>query len=135
MPAEIVRPIGVLVFASALLASCAGPARNAVLTADCLAAPNSSTPPGSHWYYRIDRTRQRKCWYLGTDSQTSEQKPRVMGEVRHWLQRRKLASYADPSSIESFKEFMAQRTAAQLSDQDVEKLYAEFVAWNRRAKN
>ena len=31
---------------------------------DCLAAPNSPTRPGSHWYYRLDRASQRKCWYV-----------------------------------------------------------------------
>jgi hypothetical protein len=32
---------------------------------ECLATPNANTPDGKHWYYRIDRTTQRKCWYLG----------------------------------------------------------------------
>lgn len=31
---------------------------------DCLAAPNAASPSGQHWYYRIDRVKQRKCWYL-----------------------------------------------------------------------
>ena len=31
---------------------------------DCLAAPNAASPAGQHWYYRIDRVKQRKCWYL-----------------------------------------------------------------------
>src|SRR5579884_3513791 len=31
---------------------------------DCLAAPNGPAPQGSHWYYRIDRAKQRKCWYV-----------------------------------------------------------------------
>jgi hypothetical protein len=31
---------------------------------NCIAAPNSESPQGSHWYYRIDRVKQRKCWYL-----------------------------------------------------------------------
>jgi hypothetical protein len=31
---------------------------------ECLAAPNSPAPPGSHWYYRSDRSTQRKCWYV-----------------------------------------------------------------------
>jgi len=31
---------------------------------DCLAAPNASAPQGQHWYYRIDRSSHRKCWYL-----------------------------------------------------------------------
>jgi hypothetical protein len=32
---------------------------------DCLAAPNAGAPPGSHWYYRLDRATHRKCWYVG----------------------------------------------------------------------
>ena len=31
---------------------------------DCLTAPNSSAPQGSHWYYHTDRTSQRKCWHF-----------------------------------------------------------------------
>jgi hypothetical protein len=31
---------------------------------DCLAAPNVAAPSGQHWYYRIDRVKRRKCWYL-----------------------------------------------------------------------
>jgi hypothetical protein len=36
---------------------------------DCLAAPNSQPPQGSHWYYRIDGAKQRHCWYLGPEGQ------------------------------------------------------------------
>jgi len=32
---------------------------------ECLAAPNAAAPAGSHWYYRLERPTQRKCWYLG----------------------------------------------------------------------
>ncbi|WP_027574171.1 hypothetical protein [Bradyrhizobium sp. WSM1743] len=32
--------------------------------ADCLAAPKDAAPQGQHWYYRLDRTTKRKCWYL-----------------------------------------------------------------------
>ena len=35
-----------------------------VRAADCIAGPNSHAPQGSHWYYRIDRVKQRKCWYF-----------------------------------------------------------------------
>jgi hypothetical protein len=31
---------------------------------ECLAAPNSPAPPGSHWYYRSERSTQHKCWYV-----------------------------------------------------------------------
>jgi hypothetical protein len=32
---------------------------------DCLAKPNAPSPPGQHWYYRLDRATHRECWYLG----------------------------------------------------------------------
>ena len=31
---------------------------------DCLSGPKGQTPPGSHWYYRIERGTKRHCWYL-----------------------------------------------------------------------
>ncbi|MEN3377534.1 MAG: hypothetical protein V7604_2889 [Hyphomicrobiales bacterium] len=35
---------------------------NAVET--CLAAPKGAAPQGSHWYYRVEQSSQRKCWRL-----------------------------------------------------------------------
>jgi hypothetical protein len=34
---------------------------------DCLTKPNAAAPQGSHWYYRVDRTTHRECWYLGAE--------------------------------------------------------------------
>ena len=31
---------------------------------ECISAPNTAGPEGSHWYYRVERTTQRHCWYL-----------------------------------------------------------------------
>lgn len=31
----------------------------------CATEPNLKAAPGSHWYYRVDRASQRKCWFLG----------------------------------------------------------------------
>ena len=50
--------------------------------ANCLAAPGAQAPPGRHWFYRVDRPQQRKCWYLraqGTPEATAKvpPKPRV----------------------------------------------------------
>ena len=36
---------------------------------DCLIAPNSPAPAGSHWYFRTDRAKQRNCWYLHAPDQ------------------------------------------------------------------
>jgi hypothetical protein len=32
---------------------------------ECKPKPGSSTPRGSHWYYRINRADKQHCWYLG----------------------------------------------------------------------
>ena len=34
--------------------------------ADCRARPGSSAPEGTHWYYRVNRTDNRHCWYLSS---------------------------------------------------------------------
>ncbi|NEU97672.1 hypothetical protein [Bradyrhizobium uaiense] len=35
-------------------------------TADtCQPAPKGTAPAGSHWFYHLDRSTQKKCWYLG----------------------------------------------------------------------
>ena len=40
----------------------------------CQSAPKSTTPSGSHWYYRIDRVTKRQCWYLREESDTGDDK-------------------------------------------------------------
>jgi len=32
---------------------------------ECHSAPNRQSSEGGHWYYRLDRTNHRKCWYVG----------------------------------------------------------------------
>lgn len=39
---------------------------------DCLTAPNSPAPEGSHWYYRTDRATQRECWYVRATDQPAQ---------------------------------------------------------------
>ena len=31
---------------------------------DCLTEPTGAAPPGSHWYYRTDRSTGTRCWHL-----------------------------------------------------------------------
>jgi len=33
-------------------------------TTECKASPGAAAPQGMHWYYRVDRTNNRHCWYL-----------------------------------------------------------------------
>jgi hypothetical protein len=39
----------------------------------CLAKPDGTAPPGSHWYYRADRVTQRQCWFLRPNGQKPRQ--------------------------------------------------------------
>lgn len=50
----------------------AGPSGAAKAADDCLAAPKSRAPQGAHWYYRIDRTTKRQCWYVRDESRGSQ---------------------------------------------------------------
>ena len=36
----------------------------ATAASDCLASPKGVAPQGQHWYYRVERTTKRQCWYL-----------------------------------------------------------------------
>jgi hypothetical protein len=131
MSGQIPRPIGTIAFASALLASAlVGVPANMAFAVDCLSSPNLPVAPNTHWYYRTDRT-QHKCWHLQTDNGSSElgavQTPREL-PAKPSQSIAGAAPYAGPH----FKEFAAQHGGAKLSDEDVEKLYAEFLEWKQR---
>jgi hypothetical protein len=126
MSAQVRTQIGSIVLISGLLV---GSARIAQAD-DCLAAPNSPAPKNSHWFYRIDRTQQRKCWHLGDANQPSQQ-----GAVHTASETPPAKPSPSANSLESFKVFMAQQENSHLSDKDVEKLYAEFLEWNRTFRN
>jgi len=54
---------------------------------ECKAKPDSTAPSGSHWYYRVNRTDNRHCWYLGAEG----------GKVRS--QAREGAAHASPRTV------------------------------------
>ena len=58
------RPaLAALALAASAIALASG--SGAALAETCLRAPKGVAPQGSHWYYRIDRATQHRCWYLG----------------------------------------------------------------------
>lgn len=133
MSAQIPRPFGTRIFASALLTVGALAAPETAFAADCLTAPNPSTPPNNHWYYRTDRAHQRKCWFLQADNAGSEHKSAAATDQA--ISGNRSQSASKEYSLASFKEFMTQQTGVTPSDRDVEQLYGAFLEWNRRAKN
>jgi hypothetical protein len=56
-----------------ILAVGIGVLTNTARADDCLTAPNSPAPEGSHWYYHIDRATQGKCWHVRATDQPAEQ--------------------------------------------------------------
>ena len=74
MSGRILTAIGSITVVATLLVS--GVVLGAPDTAradNCLTAPNSSAPQGSHWHYRTDRANQRKCWYFRAPGQPAQQ--------------------------------------------------------------
>lgn len=48
----------------AAVPTAAQPAAAQAAADDCLAKPNGSAPQGKHWYYHVERSSGRHCWYL-----------------------------------------------------------------------
>ena len=124
MSARVRRPIGSIAFVCALsvLSFGAAPRASAEGAAECLTEPDASAPPESHWYYRIDRATQRKCWHLRAANEPPQQ-----GVVKT----AQAVPAAKDYSLATFKDFVAQRGNALLSDVDIRTLYAQFLEWRR----
>ncbi|CCE00248.1 hypothetical protein [Bradyrhizobium sp. STM 3809] len=58
---------------------------------ECLAKPGG-TPAGKHWFYRVDRTTKKQCWYLRDDDRAAQGASLV---------KRKLASHRDRTTLSS----------------------------------
>lgn len=52
----VLTPAVLLVISDSILGAAKGD--------DCKIKPDGSAPAGLHWYYRVDRTNNRHCWYL-----------------------------------------------------------------------
>jgi hypothetical protein len=63
-PAPAMFAIVIAAVALTLPSSHAAPAAK-----DCLATPNTPAPQGSHWYYRADRDKRGRSWYLAPKGQ------------------------------------------------------------------
>ena len=64
---KTIGSITALVAAQLALAALATPAGAAGAADECLAGPNAAAPKGSHWYYRVEKTTRRHCWYVGPE--------------------------------------------------------------------
>jgi hypothetical protein len=60
----------VLVISFLTLGAGVGAPGNSLHAEECLSAPDSPSPQGTHWRYRLDWPTQRKCWYLGAPARS-----------------------------------------------------------------
>jgi hypothetical protein len=60
------RPLASIALVATLLVSgiAVGVPAGTLRAEDCLTTPNAPATQGQHWYYRTDKAKQRKCWYL-----------------------------------------------------------------------
>jgi hypothetical protein len=69
---------------------------------DCLAAPKAEPPTGQHWYYRTDRKKGRKCWFLRALDQpkqrTSAHGTSATAPTKHASTDKKATSPGKPAS-------------------------------------
>lgn len=59
--AKVASAIAGIVAGGAITILASGSARAAD---ECLTEPRTETPQGQHWYYRLEHTTKRHCWYL-----------------------------------------------------------------------
>jgi len=71
---------------------------------DCLASPKGTAPQGQHWFYRLDRSTKRQCWYLRaegakatTTAQTANSSPQPDSPPPQSVQNAR-AEYITPQS-------------------------------------
>jgi hypothetical protein len=85
MSGQIPRPFASIALVATLLISGVGVTAPPTTAGadDCLTAPNSPAPQGSHWYYRSNRATKRKCWYVRAPDQPAQQAaaPTTMGHA------------------------------------------------------
>jgi hypothetical protein len=80
IPMEEQMPTRMTFFVPAILTICLATVCLSVQASraadDCIIKPNAPSPQGSHWYYRVDRTTHRECWYLGPEGAKVHQRVR-----------------------------------------------------------
>ncbi len=108
-------PLFVMLSVAASLAASTSPVRAAD---DCIVKPSSQTPQGQHWYYRTDHESKRQCWYLGPERPADRKSAaETLGPVK---------PHASAASA------ALARDAANLSPQQREALFRQFVEWRER---
>jgi hypothetical protein len=75
---------GILIVLPATILLTAQSGFGASTSGECRTSPGASAPAGLHWYYRVEHTNNRHCWFLHSDEmQTSAHENVVSLKPRH----------------------------------------------------
>lgn len=141
MPSQISRSIPITSVCAFFVAAMAvSVPNNAARAADCLAAPGSSTPQGRHWRYRMDRATHDKCWYLADSNRTAQQ---ATAQNASPTTSSITSPAMSPTTSSVMSPAMSSAPSSQampaadhgLSPKESERLYAQFLEWERRANH
>jgi hypothetical protein len=130
----------------AALALGAGTASAAV---ECLTEPNRDPPEGSHWFYRVDRATDRRCWYLrawtpapSAAPAAETQRATARSPAAQAVQRSRPppngpapAAETQRATARSTAGQTAQRARPPLSESDQAALFLEFLRWKEQQKS
>ena len=61
-----ILPTILIILPSSVFLLLAHPGAGKAAAEKCNTRPSSSAPQGTHWYYRVNRTDNRRCWYLSS---------------------------------------------------------------------
>jgi hypothetical protein len=107
--------------AGMMVAALALEANTAVAAVECITEPNREPPEGSHWYYRVDRATDRKCWYLRALIQGTPEAPAAM------TQRASTRPAVAPQTV--------RRSKPPMSESEEAALYLEFLRWKEQQRS
>jgi hypothetical protein len=117
----------------------------ALAAAECLTEPNHDPPQGSHWFYRVDRATDRRCWYLRAwtpppssptaETQRAPARPLAGDAVQRARPIGEPASVMQHTTARSLPGQTGQRTRRPLSESDQAALFLEFLRWKEQQKS
>ena len=75
-----ILPTILIILPSSVFLLLAHPGAGKAAAEKCNTRPSSSAPQGTHWYYRVNRTDNRRCWFLSSEGMKLR-RGRVIGRV------------------------------------------------------
>lgn len=95
---------------------------NEATATECSTRPGLSAPRGTHWYYRVNRATNRRCWYLSSRGVEVRSHARgAMSYVHRQLDRRSIGAQSKQLAQHDRKLY-PQTASAQMAPAEVPEL-------------